>query len=259
MAVMWHQKYRNFWEHFALLRLTLLWMLVVFILTCALTLYCLPLAADWLNRPLLQAFKLAGVQSDGLKGLVTTSPMGIFSVLMNVCFVGGFLLALPLHLILLGHFLAPALTPREKKFIFYLAFAALALFLAGVILGYCLVLPGSLLVAIKLNEMMGFTLVWSATDYYQLVVWMSLSLGALMEFPLILWALISGGLLRVETLRRLRRVAFVTFLCIAALINPSGDPISMLCLGGLMQALYELVIWLGARQKSAYLIQCEGV
>ncbi|MEJ6739274.1 MAG: twin-arginine translocase subunit TatC, partial [Actinomycetota bacterium] len=79
-----------------------------------------------------------------------------------------------------------------------------------------------------------------------LIVWMMLAFGVGFEFPVLLVALQMIGVIRPRQLLRWWRQAIVVIAVIAAVITPSGDPISMTALALPMLLLYALSVALGA-------------
>ncbi len=201
-------------------------------------------ALPWLSQGLLYPLKTAGrmLGQEATGGLISTQPMGVFSVLMQLCFFGGLGISAPGMLYCFGKFVLPALKPDERKLALPALGVALLLFGAGASLSFFFLLPTTLAVSMKLNAFLGFELLWSAADYYGLVVWVTLALGFAFEFPLLLFFAAYWNWVSVQKLRELRRVLFVVFLVIAALINPSGDPLAMLVIGGIMHGLYEVAV-----------------
>jgi len=61
----------------------------------------------------------------------------------------------------------------------------------------------------------------------------------------VLVALQLVGVLKTETLRRVRRYAYVGILILVAVITPSGDPYSMLLLSVPMIIFYEIAVLIG--------------
>ncbi len=231
-------------QHLEAFRSTLVGCALALLITCGGVACFLPEMASLLMWPLHQAMI---DEPHLLQGLVTTSPMGVFSVLLQVCLLGGFALALPFIFFLLGRFIAPALTLREKQALIPAALSALALFLMGALFSYLWLLPTSLKVAIELNRMFGFELIWSAPHYYGLVVWMTLGIGLCFEFPLVLIVLIALGVVHTATLAVYRRHIIVGILILSAFITPGGDPLSLILLAIPLYGLFELSLIIGRR------------
>lgn len=241
----------GFLGHLEELRVTLIKCAVVFAIFVTVIAYNLDTAAHVLNQPLEQ------IQAEYPKmktDLVTSTPMGVFTVIINICLMGGVLLSLPFWLFFVGQFVAPALTKREIKVIVPTGLAANVLFVGGAAFGYFLLTPSTIRVAFELNELLGYTIMWTADKYYSLLMWMTLGMGAAFEFPLLVILAVYMGLIEVATLRKYRRHAIVVMFVIAAIVTPTPDPLNQ-CLFALpLIVLYELSIWVsvfvGRRNKA---------
>lgn len=234
----------SFIEHLEALRWVFVKCLIVFALGCGVMGIFLPQFADILAWPLL---RVAGEGSDTLQGLVTKSPMGVFSVLIQICGLGGLALALPFIAYFIVSFVTPALSIKEKRLLIPTCMLALLLFVIGSLFVYFLLLPASLMVSIKLNHLLGFELIWSASSYYGLVVWMTIGVGLCCEFPLLLFLLVYLKILSVSQLKNARRFVVVLVLLAAAIITPTGDPFTLAILAVPMYLLYEMAIVVGTR------------
>lgn len=242
----------GFLGHLEELRWTLIKCAIVFAVFVTVIAYNMKEASTLLTLPLVQ------VQADFPKlksDLVTNSPMSIFSVIIDICMMGGMILSLPFWLFFLGQFVAPALTKKEIRIIVPTGLAALVLFVGGAAFGYFILTPSSIRVAFELNEQLGYTVMWTADKYYSLLLWLVLGMGAAFEFPLLVVLAVYMGLIEVATLKTYRRHAVVVMFIIAAIVTPTTDPIN-LCLFALpLIVLYELAIWVsafvGRRQKAA--------
>ncbi len=239
-------KSMGFLDHLEELRGTLIKCAVVFTLIVAVIAYFLKDFAFLLNLPLEQVrAEYPQLKTD----LVTNSPMGIFSVVISICVTGGFVISLPFFLLFLGQFIAPALTKRELKVLLPTVLAALALFLAGASFGYFILVPSTIRVAFELNELLGFTVLWTADKYYGLLMWMVLGVGASFEFPLLVVLATYMGLVEVATLKKYRRHAVVVMFIIAAIVTPTPDPVNQTLFAVPLILLYEASIWASAFVK----------
>lgn len=235
---------KTFLEHLQEFRDLILKCVSVLIFGCVVVGCLFPYFADIMYYPLKAAI---GEDASALQGLVTTSPMGIFSVLIQVCFLGGLAISLPIMVYFVARFIAPGLTRREKGVLVPASLAVLGLFVAGSAFSYFYVLPASLKVAISLNKTFGFQLIWSAPEYYGLVVWMTLGIGLCFEFPLAILLLIYLNIVSTKQLRGIRKHMIVATLIAAGLITPTSDPFSLIIVAVPLYALYELAIIVGRR------------
>lgn len=205
--------------------------------------------ADALQYPLREALGEQG-QGVALQGLITTGPMGVFSVMLQVCAIGGVVLSLPVQLYLLGRFVAPALSPRELALIKPVCLISFGLFLAGALFSYFVLVPVSLRAAVYFNEMLGLSPIWRADAYYGLLMVMVFGVGVAFEFPLVVVALVRMGVVSVAQLRQFRPYSIVVFLVVAAVITPTADPFTFLLLALPMMGFYEAALWFTRRMEN---------
>jgi sec-independent protein translocase protein TatC len=241
------EKPMGFLDHLEELRGTLIRCALVFAVFVTIIAYRLEDAEALLAWPLQQA------KSDYPQlrmEIVTNSPMSVFTVVINICLVGGVILSLPFWIYFLGRFVAPALNEREMRVIVPTGLSAFALFLAGAAFGYYVLTPNTIRVALELNELLGYTVMWTADKYYSMLLWLVLGMGAAFEFPLLVVLAVYLGLIEVATLRKYRRHAIVVIFIIAAIVTPTPDPLNMTLLALPLMVLYELSILVASRLTS---------
>ena len=116
-----------------------------------------------------------------------------------------------------------------------------------------------LLAYLTLEKALEFLISWAGEDvqptfrvskYIRLVGLMMAAFGIGFEFPVLLVFLQLVGVLTPQTLLRGWRYAIVGIFVLAAVITPSGDPISLIALAGPLIVLYfiaDLIGWLFQR------------
>ena len=236
----------TFLEHLEEFRWTACRSIVAFLAGVLIIVCFLPNIGGFLQIPLQQAYASNGLD---YAGLVSYKPMGVFSVFIQIALLGGLVLSMPFVLYFVACFIAPGLTDRERQIVRPACFAAFALFLAGVLAAFYLILPLTFTFSVYLNQMMGQALFLAASEYYNTVVWFSLTIGAIFQFPLILVILIYIQVLTVAQLKSVRRAVFVGTMVFAALLTPGGDFISLSLTTSILYGLYELSIIFGSRME----------
>ena len=240
------KKTMGFLDHLEDLRRTLIKSAIVFALFVTLIAYFVD------DFALVLSWPLEKVRTDFPKmntELITNSPMGVFSVIIDICLIGGLVLSLPFILFFVGQFIAPALTKRELKVLLPACVAGTVLFLGGAAFGYFLLTPSTIRVAYELNQMLGYTVMWTADKYYSLLMWLVLGMGAAFEFPLLIVLAVYMGLIEVATLRKYRRHAIVVIFIIAAVITPTPDPFNQCLFAVPLIVLYEVAILVAAQLR----------
>ncbi|RME66850.1 MAG: preprotein translocase subunit TatC, partial [Verrucomicrobia bacterium] len=175
------EKTMTFLEHLEELRWVLLKVLIAFLVGFVLVAAFLDNVANLLRWPLDFGVR----ENPEVLRLVTTTPLAIFTVFMMVCFLGAVAFSMPFVLYFVGQFVAPALTPKEKKLLVPGLVLAVLLFLAGMTFAFFLLVPSVIRVSVYFNALLGYEVIWSADKYYSMLAWMCLGMGTAFQFPMV--------------------------------------------------------------------------
>ncbi len=172
--------------------------------------------------------------------LATFRPTEAFSVVMRLSMWGGVILASPVITYQVWRFVEPALSPKEKRWVIPAVGILAFLFLAGVFVGYIALERGLTF----LLDFGGDALVpvIGADFYLKFAMRFLLVFGIAFQFPVFLFTTAAFGIVTSRWLRESRRWAVVVILVIAAVVTPSGDPLTLLTLSAPLYVLYELTI-----------------
>lgn len=177
--------------------------------------------------------------------LVVTSVGDAFAIRLRIAFVAGVILAMPVLLWHLWRFVAPGLTPGERRGILPWIPAALAFFMLGVGIAYVVMPFATQFLLSFVGEEL--TPLLSVREYFDFVTTLFLAFGILMEFPILLIGLSKVGIVTSERLRRARRMVILAIAVFAALATPGGDLVSPVVLGATLYVLFELTVFVIAR------------
>ena len=175
--------------------------------------------------------------------LFALGPLDGLSARMKIAGYGGLILALPVLLWQIWRFIVPALSNKEKKYTIPFIASSVVLFASGCALAYW-----------TLARALEFLISWSGTDvnqafqitkYVSLVTLMILAFGVGFLTPLLIVFLQLAGVLTPKTLLKQWRIAIVAIFFTAAVITPSGDPITLMALGLPLTLLYFVAIFVG--------------
>lgn len=175
--------------------------------------------------------------------LYALGPIEGLAARMRISGYGGVIAALPVILWQVWRFIVPALSPREKRYSVPFIVSSVVLFLFGGALAYW-----------TLDKALEFLIAWSGSEvnqtyqiskYIALVAMMVLAFGAGFLLPVLVVFLQLVGVVRPQTLIRQWRTATMVIFTVAAVITPSGDPISMLALAVPMTLLYLVAVLIG--------------
>lgn len=234
----------GFFEHLEDLRWTLIKCAITFVVFASAIGFYLREFNDVVQWPL---HRVQAANPKFSLELGTTSIMEGFSVVVQLCCVGGLMVSAPFFLYFTGQFVAPALTPKEMRLVLPGCIVAMILFLMGAAFSFFLLVPSTINVSVQLNELFGFATRWTPGSYYSLLTWLVLGVGGAFEFPLLIVILVYIGLLSVATLRRYRRHAVIVILIIAAIVTPTPDPLTQLMFATPLYILYEIAILVSSR------------
>ena len=165
-------------------------------------------------------------------------PGDAFIITLRIALVVGVILAMPVILYQIWAFVAPGLTPAERKAVRPWVPLALAFFALGVGIAY-LVLPFATAFLLSFTDEV-FVANIAAGPYFDFVTTMFLAFGIVMEFPILLVGLSRVGILTSERLRASRRYVILAIAIFSAVATPGGDLVSPFVLGGTMYVLFEL-------------------
>ena len=172
--------------------------------------------------------------------LIATGLAEGFTVFLKLSIAGGILLAIPVLLYQTWAFISPGLYEREKKAALPFIFVGVALFLAGISLGYIVLqYPVNWLVNFASTN---FTELVTADSYFTFVAFFLLAFGIVFEIPLVLTFMAQLGIITSQTLRNKRPAAHIGMWIAATFLTPGADFYSPIILGVAMSCLFELTI-----------------
>jgi sec-independent protein translocase protein TatC len=175
--------------------------------------------------------------------LVTLDLIEPVSIYFKVSLTAGVIFSMPFLVYQLFAFVAPGLTPREKRFVFTLLPAITFMFLAGVAFAYFVALPPALGFLYHFNASIAQPLP-SLSNYINIVTRIILIIGLIFETPLIIMALAKLGVVSPQWLASRRKWWIVIAFIIAAIVTPTPDPLNQTIVAVPLILLLELGILL---------------
>lgn len=175
--------------------------------------------------------------------LIAIHPVEKFTVYMKVSLIAGVALAMPVILYEIVRFLLPALTPQEKRYIYFLMPTGTLSFIAGLAFCVVVVLPTAI------GFLFGFlgsdiTSQWTIENYINFVTALMFWMGIIFELPLVMFFLAKLGIVNSKKLIQFFRYWIVVASVIAAVVTPTPDPVNMLIVMIPLVLLYILGIGL---------------
>ncbi len=175
--------------------------------------------------------------------LNTFSPTEGLTTRIRVGMYGGIIAALPVLMWQTWRFTVPALNAKEKKYAVPFVLSSVVLFAAGGALAY-----------LTVGQALEFLISWSGSDvdqifsvtsYVSLIGLMIFAFGMGFLLPVFVVGLILVNAVSPQRLLKSWRLALVIIAVVAAVITPSGDPVTLALLGVPMMVLYFVAIFIG--------------
>lgn len=167
-----------------------------------------------------------------------------FMTTVTISMWAAILISLPLILWELYAFLAPVVSPDQRRVAAPLLLMVPLLFVAGVVFSYFVVLPAAVNFLLTFNDDQ-FNILVRAKDYYGFAAMTLASMGILFQMPVVAIGASRLGITTPEQMRRSRRTAVVA-IAVVAMLLPGTDPVSMLISMVPLIILYEASIVLAS-------------
>ena len=170
--------------------------------------------------------------------MIATDVVGVFLVPMKVALMVAFLIALPYVLYQMWAFIAPGLYAHEKRLALPLVGISVFLFFVGMAFAYFLVFPTVFGFMSRIAPE-GVAWMTDIEKYISFVMSTFLAFGVAFEVPVIVFALVTAGVVELSTLKAIRPYVLVGAFVVGAIFTPP-DVISQLMLAIPLCLLYEL-------------------
>lgn len=232
-----NDKQMTFTSHLAELRQRLIKSVIALVITTIIAFIFARYIFDFLIRPAPDDISLIYIEMTGM-----------IATYFKVALMGGVVLAMPVFVYQGIMFVSPALTRREKRYV-YLALPWITLmFIGGFAFGYFILVPPAT------NFLLSFMTDIARPEikidnYISIVTRLLVAIAVVFETPVIITFLARLGIVKPEWLARKRRWAIVVAFILAAVITPTFDPINQSLVAIPLIILYEMSIWLA---KIAY-------
>jgi len=159
-----------------------------------------------------------------------------FDLRMEVAIIVGIVISSPIWLYQLFAFFVPALSKREKRYVYGFVLSALPLFIAGCAAGMW-VMPH--IVQLMTGFAPQFTASYlDASAYFDFILKLTLVTGVAFVLPLFVVVLNFAGVVSGRTVTHAWRWALMGICLFTAIATPAADVMSMLLLAAPMIALY---------------------
>lgn len=162
---------------------------------------------------------------------------------MRVSLVAGIILAMPYLVYQFFMFVSPALSRKEKKYVYLILPWVTLMFVGGVAFGYFVLVPPATNFLISFGSEIATPQI-KIGNYISVVTRLLLAIGLVFELPVITSFLARLGIITSKWLASRRRTAIIVAFILAAIITPTFDPINQSLVAAPLVILYEVSIWL---------------
>jgi sec-independent protein translocase protein TatC len=172
--------------------------------------------------------------------LAVLGPLDIIMIYFTLAAVIALALTVPVLVLQIWLFVKPALTKREQKATIIYIPASFVLFAGGLAFGYFVVLPIVFSFLLDLGSDTFLTM-FTAQQYFQFVLRMTIPFSILFEMPLVVMFLTSIGIITPDGMRKNRKYAYFALIVVSVLISPPDFISDILVIIPLL-LLYEISI-----------------
>jgi len=183
--------------------------------------------------PIVQVLE-APVQ--GIK-FIQLSPGEYFLSTVKIAFYGGLLFTIPFLISQIIFYVLPGLTKSEKDIIVPILLTSVILFSFGLLFAYYVLVPAAL------NFFIGYSTdviepIWSFDQYFDFILFVFYSTGLSFQVPIIQIILGLAGIITGKQMLELWRYVVLASTIFSAVLTPSTDPITQICLASAILFLY---------------------
>lgn len=186
--------------------------------------------------------------------LIYTEPTEAFMLNVKIALLAGLVIAAPLVTWQLWLFIAPGLYAHEKRFAIPFILMASVFFVAGAAFNHYVLFPLAwvFLAGFSTDYMMFMPRIAPVFSLYAMLM---VAMGLIFEMPAVVLVLARMGLVTAGFLLRNIKYAILIIFVAAAVITPTGDPVTQTLMAAPMVGLYILSIglaWIvGKRRRKA--------
>jgi len=166
-----------------------------------------------------------------------------FGVFMKVGLFTGIILVIPYLIYELVMFVSPALTTKERRYVYTILPWVAMMFIVGVIFAYFIILPPAINFLLTFGSDIAIPQI-RIENYVSVVTRLLLAVGLVFELPVLITFLARIGVVSPKWLSEKRKWAIIIAFVIGGLITPTPDPVNQSLVSVPLYALYEVSIWL---------------
>jgi sec-independent protein translocase protein TatC len=174
---------------------------------------------------------------EGVK-LVQTAPGQAFFAQIYVSALIGVIGSIPIIIREISAFISPAISNGTKAGITHIFVPAVALFAAGIVFSYLIVIPFILNFLYEFGRSLDILLLFTINDFISFILQFLLGFGIAFQLPILMYGLSLTDAISPKFWRDNFRYALIVLVIFGAAITPDGSGITMWFVTGPMTALY---------------------
>ena len=185
--------------------------------------------------------------------LIYTQPTEAFSLYISISLISGMVFAAPFIMYQVWKFIAPGLYANEKRLVIpFVLFSTLG-FLAGAAFNHYVAYPFIMIYFASFNTP-NLSYMPQLREVFGLYVKMLLGLGLIFQMPTVVFFLAKIGVVTARFLVAQFKYAILLIFILAAVVTPTGDPMTLMVFATPMVGLYLLsiaVAWIVGPKRQA--------
>lgn len=185
--------------------------------------------------------------------LIYTQPTEAFALYINISLIAGATFAAPWIMLQVWWFIAPGLYSNEKKFVIPFVLFSTIGFLAGAAFNHYVAYPFIMIYFASFNTP-NLSYMPQLSEVFGLYTKMLLGLGVIFQMPTIVFFLAKVGVVTARFLIAQFKYAVLIIFIVAAVVTPTGDPMTLMVFALPMVGLYFLsigVAWMFGKKRTA--------
>lgn len=178
--------------------------------------------------------------------LIYTQPTEAFSLYIQISLIGGAVLAAPWIMYQVWRFIAPGLYANEKRFVVPFVLFSTGGFIGGAAFNHYIAYPFIMTYFASFNTP-DLVYMPQLTYVFGLYVKMLVGLGLIFQMPTVVFFLAKMRVLTARFLLKQFKLAILLIFITAAVITPTGDPMTLMIFAAPMIGLYTVsvaIAWL---------------
>lgn len=170
--------------------------------------------------------------------LIQTAPGQAFFAQLNVALLLGVLGSLPVIVTEISGFVSPAFSKKTRGMVGRILFFVFALFAAGILFSFLVVIPFTLDFLYKYGQAIGVETFLNVYDFIGFVMQFFIGFGVAFQLPIIMYVISLTDAVSAKFWRNNLRYAIIAVAIFGAAITPDGSGITMWFVALPMIALY---------------------